>query len=99
AVDAAIERVGLARQAKLPFARLSAGQRRRVSLARLSCSQARPLWLLDEPGTALDAEGLRLLGSLIDAHLHEGGLALIATHQALPCAATPTRLSLDDARR
>lgn len=98
AVDAAIERVGLARQSKLPFARLSAGQRRRVSLARLWCSQSRALWLLDEPGTALDAEGLRLLGSLIDTHLHGGGLALIATHQALPCAETPTRLSLDDVR-
>ncbi len=98
AVDAAIDRVGLTRQAKLPFARLSAGQRRRVSLARLSCSHGRALWLLDEPGTALDADGLRLLGALIDAHLHEGGLALVATHQPLPCAETPTRLSLDDVR-
>lgn len=98
ALQAAIERVGLARQSRLPFARLSAGQRRRVSLARLSCSHARKLWLLDEPGTALDADALRLLGELIDAHLREGGLALIATHQPLPCAASPTRLSLDDAR-
>jgi len=99
ALDAAIERVGLARQSRLPFARLSAGQRRRVSLARLSCSHARKLWLLDEPGTALDADALALLGALIDAHLREGGLALVATHQPLPCAATPTRLSLDDPRQ
>ena len=98
-IDAAIERVGLARQSKLPFARLSAGQRRRVSLARLSCSQGRALWLLDEPGTALDVDGLQLLGALIDTHLHEGGLALVATHQALPCAETPSRLSLDDLRQ
>ncbi|MDT3677717.1 MAG: cytochrome c biogenesis heme-transporting ATPase CcmA [Burkholderiaceae bacterium] len=97
-LQAAIERVGLARQSRLPFARLSAGQRRRVSLARLSCSHARKLWLLDEPGTALDADALNLLGRLIDAHLREGGLALIATHQPLPCAAIPTRLSLDDPR-
>ncbi len=97
-LDAAIERVGLSRQARLPFARLSAGQRRRLSLARLSCSHARKLWLLDEPGTALDVDALRLLGALIDAHLREGGLALVATHQPLPCAATPTRLSLDDVR-
>ena len=98
-IDAAIERVGLARQSKLPFARLSAGQRRRVSLARLSCSQGRALWLIDEPGTALDVDGLQLLGALIDTHLHEGGLALVATHQALPCAETPSRLSLDDLRQ
>ncbi len=97
-LDDAIERVGLARQAKLPFGRLSAGQRRRVSLARLSCSHARKLWLLDEPGTALDADALRLLGALIDEHLRDDGLALVATHQPLPCAATPTRLSLDDVR-
>ncbi|HLT25796.1 MAG TPA: cytochrome c biogenesis heme-transporting ATPase CcmA [Zeimonas sp.] len=97
-LDAAIDRVGLARQAKLPFARLSAGQRRRVSLARLSCSHARRLWLLDEPGTALDADGLRLLGELVDAHLRAGGLALVATHQPLPCNATPSRLSLDELR-
>lgn len=98
ALDAAIERAGLSRQAKLPFARLSAGQRRRLSLARLSCSHARRLWLLDEPGTALDAEGLHLLGVLIDSHLRGGGLALVATHQPLPCDATPSRLSLDDLR-
>lgn len=98
ALDAAIGRAGLARQARLPFARLSAGQRRRVSLARLSCSHERKLWLLDEPGTALDADALLLLGGLIDTHLRAGGLALIASHQPLPCAATPTRLSLDDPR-
>ncbi len=96
AIDEAIERAGLARQAALPFARLSAGQRRRVSLARLSRSSSRPLWLLDEPGTALDADGLRLLAALLDAHLHAGGLALVATHQPLPCTTPPDRLSLDD---
>lgn len=98
ALDAAIERVGLVHQSKLPFARLSAGQRRRLSLARLSCSHARKVWLLDEPGTALDADALRLLGGLIDAHLRDGGLALVATHQPLPCTEIPTRLSLDDTR-
>lgn len=95
-VDAALERVGLAGRATLPFARLSAGQRRRLSLARLSCSHARRLWLLDEPGTALDQAGWQLLGTLIDAHLQAGGLALVATHQPLPCTRAPQRLSLDD---
>ncbi len=93
AIDEQIARVGLQRQARLPLARLSAGQRRRLSLARLALS-TRPLWLLDEPGTALDADGLRLLGSLLDAHLAVGGLALVATHQPLPCAEAPELLTL-----
>lgn len=92
-----LARVGLERQARLPFARLSAGQRRRLSLARLSLSR-RALWLLDEPGTALDADGLRLLGSLLDAHLARGGLALVATHQPLACGRAPGLLELGRAR-
>ncbi|HQY29111.1 MAG TPA: cytochrome c biogenesis heme-transporting ATPase CcmA [Burkholderiaceae bacterium] len=98
AIDAQLARVGLERQARLPFARLSAGQRRRLSLARLS-SSARPLWLLDEPGTALDAAGLQTLGAMLDAHLSSGGLALVATHQPLPCANPPLMLNLGDAQR
>ncbi len=93
AIDEALARVGLERQAKLPFARLSAGQRRRLSLARLALS-TRALWLLDEPGTALDTNGLRLLGALLDAHLSNGGLALVATHQPLACTESPHTLAL-----
>lgn len=95
-LDAMLARVGLERQALLPFGRLSAGQRRRLSLARLSMS-TRPLWLLDEPGTALDANGLRTLASLLDVHLQQGGLALVATHQPLPCASPPLMLNLGEA--
>jgi heme exporter protein A len=87
--------VGLERQAKLPFGRLSAGQRRRLSLARLTASR-RPLWLLDEPATALDSDGQTLLGSLLDTHIERGGIAVVATHQALPTRHRPVELVLAD---
>lgn len=82
ALDSLLGRVGLARQADLPAQYLSAGQRRRFGLARLLLRPA-PLWLLDEPTTALDAEGVGLVLGLIRRHLAEGGLALIASHEAL----------------
>lgn len=96
AIDRAIERVGLARQRRLPFARLSAGQRRRVGLARLACAP-RPLWLLDEPTTALDAEGQRLFAGLLDQHLADGGSAVVATHLDFPTASPAIALRLGDA--
>lgn len=88
-----LARVGLARQARLPFGRLSAGQRRRLSLARLAGSN-RPLWLLDEPTTALDAAGETLFGAILDDHLARGGLAICATHLALPVTSAPLRVEL-----
>lgn len=81
--ERAIARVGLVRQRNLPFGRLSAGQRRRLGLARLAMSM-RPLWLLDEPTTALDTDGQRLFAGLLDEHLGEGGCAVIATHLDFP---------------
>jgi heme exporter protein A len=81
-VDEALERVGLSRQAKLDAAYLSAGQQRRLALARLLVS-ARPVWLLDEPTSALDAEGQVLLSTLISEHLGQGGIAVIASHDAI----------------
>ena len=92
-LDAALAGVGLERQAGLPFGRLSAGQRRRLSLARLSLSRRR-LWLLDEPATALDRAGLDVLAALIDAHLARDGTALVATHQGLPCMRPPAVVEL-----
>lgn len=80
--EAALERVGLGRLARLDAAYLSAGQQRRLALARLLVSR-RPLWLLDEPSAALDAEGQALLGSLLEEHFAAGGLAVIATHDAI----------------
>lgn len=76
---AALQRVGIAAQADLPFGRLSAGQKRRLSMARLLLAR-RPLWLLDEPTTALDSQGQALFAQLLDDHLARGGLAVLATH-------------------
>lgn len=82
-VEAALDRVGLGRQRDLSFMRLSAGQRRRVGLARLAFSR-RPLWLLDEPNTALDTDGQALFAGLLDDHLAGGGSAVVATHLEVP---------------
>jgi heme exporter protein A len=75
----ALERLGLGELADLPAAYLSAGQRRRLSLARLITVQ-RPLWLLDEPASPLDAEGQTRLAELMHLHLTRGGLILAAAH-------------------
>jgi heme exporter protein A len=82
--------VSLERQAHLPARALSQGQRRRLGLARLALSR-RPLWLLDEPATALDTAGIALLKRLLTGHLEHGGSALVATHQALELPAAHSR--------
>jgi heme exporter protein A len=79
AVHAALVDVGLDKRRKLPARRLSAGQRRRIGLARLILDPA-AFWALDEPLTALDDEGQRLFERLLERHLATGGLALVATH-------------------
>lgn len=78
----ALERLGLAHAHDLPVAYLSAGQRRRVALARLLVCE-RPLWLLDEPTAALDAASQAVLAGLMAGHRAGGGLVIAATHQAL----------------
>jgi heme exporter protein A len=77
-----LDQVGLARQADLPCRYLSAGQRRRLALARLLAS-ARPLWLLDEPFAALDTAGQALVGQLMARHCGAGGIIIAATHDPL----------------
>jgi len=84
---AALARVGLEKRRHLPARRLSAGQRRRIGLARLAVERA-PLWALDEPLTALDDEGQRLFEHLLADHLASGGIAVIATHHPLAPDAT-----------
>jgi heme exporter protein A len=74
--------VGLDHAADLPAAYLSAGQRRRLSLARL-LTVRRPVWLLDEPATALDVTGQDMCGALMRDHLARGGLIIAATHAPL----------------
>jgi heme exporter protein A len=71
--------VGLDTLAALPAAYLSAGQRRRLSIARLVAAK-RPIWLLDEPTSALDAAAQSRLSELMRAHLATGGLIIAATH-------------------
>lgn len=78
----ALARVRLAHIQDVPVAYLSAGQKRRVALARLLIAH-RPLWLLDEPTAALDAESSALVTGLIGAHLAGGGLVVAATHLPL----------------
>lgn len=78
-VGAALEAVDLAPLADLPAAYLSAGQRRRLSIARLY-AVARPLWLLDEPTTALDTASQARLAALMQEHLAGGGLIAAAAH-------------------
>jgi heme exporter protein A len=78
----ALVAVGLGALADLPAAYLSAGQRRRLSIARL-LSVKRPIWLLDEPTSALDAESQANITYLMREHLASGGLIVAATHGPL----------------
>ncbi len=85
-VGDALTALGLSRQSSLPVRVLSQGQRRRVHLAKLSLTQ-RPLWILDEPATALDADGLEWLAATLSAQLARGGVVVTATHAPLQLAA------------
>jgi len=89
--DEALAAVGLGALADLPAAYLSAGQRRRLSLARL-IAIPRPIWLLDEPNSALDAAAQERLTELMRQHLGTGGMILAATHGPLGIDATELRL-------
>lgn len=84
--------VGLKKMADLPCQYLSAGQKKRLALARLQVL-ARPLWLLDEPLAALDSEGKVLFTSLVTAHLASGGIAIMATHEPIEVPSDRLRLS------
>jgi heme exporter protein A len=83
--------VGLDHAATLPAAYLSAGQRRRLSIARLLAVR-RPIWLLDEPTSALDAAGQDVFAGLMRDHLARGGLIIAATHAPLGIAASELRI-------
>ena len=98
APHAALAEVGLGGLDQLDAGYLSAGQSRRLALARLLVS-LRPLWLLDEPTAALDDQGHRLVAGLLADHLAMGGLAIIATHDPinLPDAAALRTLQLEPA--
>jgi heme exporter protein A len=87
----ALAAMGLAELGELPARMLSAGQKRRLALARLVLKDA-PLWLLDEPATGLDAAAVDRFGALAAAHLRNGGLVVAATHVPLPMQAAELRL-------
>ena|SRR5216684_513692 len=89
--DKSLAAVGLDHATHLPAAYLSAGQRRRLSVARL-LTVRRPVWLLDEPTNALDAAGQSLFAGLMQEHLARGGLIIAATHAPLGVQAKQLRL-------
>jgi heme exporter protein A len=89
--DGSLRAVGIDHAAHLPAAYLSAGQRRRLSLARLLAVR-RPVWLLDEPTAALDAAGQELFSGLMRDHLARGGLIVAATHGPLGIEARELRM-------
>jgi heme exporter protein A len=93
-LNAALERTGVSRCANLPTRVLSAGQRRRVTMARILAMQA-PLWLLDEPFANLDAEGSALVSQLLQAHVLAGGLALVVAHHDIALNCSVRRLELN----
>jgi heme exporter protein A len=86
--DAAMRVVGLDGYQETLARQLSAGQKKRLSLARIWLSPA-PVWLLDEPYANLDLDGIALVNRMVEAHLREGGAALVTTHGAY--AAPPVR--------
>jgi heme exporter protein A len=80
----ALDAVGLAGFEDTMARFLSQGQRRRVALARLYVCEAVPLWILDEPFTALDVRGVAHLSALIARHIENGGTVVLTTHQEVP---------------
>ncbi len=90
-IGQSLRAVGLDHAANLPAAYLSAGQRRRLSLARLLAVR-RPLWLLDEPTAALDVAGQELFTGLMRDHISGGGLIVAATHAPLGIEAQELRI-------
>lgn len=93
ATTTVLERLGLESVAGLPFRVLSAGQQRRVALARMLLAGA-TLWLMDEPFTNLDAAGQTLVIELLQAHLNGGGVGVVATHHPLAVAGPLQRIRL-----
>ncbi|MBX9823103.1 heme ABC exporter ATP-binding protein CcmA [Afipia birgiae] len=91
---ASLKTVGLGHAVHLPAAFLSAGQRRRLSIARLIAVN-RPVWLLDEPTSALDSSGQTMVAALMSAHLRSGGIILAATHGPLGVPAQELRIGGD----
>jgi heme exporter protein A len=94
----ALDQIGLGRAADLPTRALSQGQRKRVALARLALGTAAPLWILDEPFTALDHKAVTELCGTLNGHLAQGGMVIYTTHQEIELVARSVqRLDLSQA--
>ena len=93
-IQAAMERVGLRGYEDVPCHSLSAGQNRRVSLARLYLSRA-PLWILDEPFTAIDKQGVAAKEKLLLEHARRGGSVILTTHHELGIEGPVRKINLD----
>ena len=91
--DAVFARLGIERLRDLPVRLLSAGQQRRVALARLLLADV-PLWLVDEPFTNLDRQGREIVIELVGEHLDRGGLCVMAAHQDVDVRGAVQRLAL-----
>ncbi len=90
----ALKHMGLGGRETLPVKVLSQGQRRRVALARLLVCQTK-LWILDEPLAALDVSAVKLMRSILEQHLEQGGMVVMTTHQEIDItAASITQLQL-----
>jgi len=87
------ERLAISRLKRLPLRSLSAGQQRRVALARMLMADV-PLWLMDEPFTNLDREGRQLVMDLTEEHLAKGGMCVMAAHQDVEINATIRKVRL-----
>jgi heme exporter protein A len=87
------ERLGISRLKKLILRSLSAGQQRRVALARMLLADV-PLWFMDEPFTNLDREGRALVLELVDEHLADGGMCVMAAHQDFEINAPTNRVKI-----
>ena len=95
----ALRQLGLGRAADLPARALSQGQRKRVALARLSLGMDMPLWILDEPFTALDKSAVAALCGTIGRHLAGGGMVVYTTHQEIDLSARRAlRLDMNEGR-
>lgn len=93
-IDAALSAAGLSGKRDAMVRTLSQGQRKRAALARLALSEDKPLWILDEPFSALDKLAVDWLVSLIERHLAGGGLAVLTSHQGVAFGSAVSPLSI-----